>query len=141
MLALSASLAYGQDNFLLWYHLNYTDITPAIVRLYWKYTIVGSSVNLASRIESSAEPGGICLSEDTWLLVKDDIDCVPASSITPKGFSKPVPLCRVSIGEAEGIYRLKDEGVDIVIDPARVGRQNRGRIRQMLSRLLDEPDE
>ncbi len=35
------------------------------------YTIIGSPVNLAARLQSFAEPGGILLSHETYSLVKD----------------------------------------------------------------------
>ena len=34
------------------------------------YTIIGSEVNLASRLESHADPGGILLSHETYSLIK-----------------------------------------------------------------------
>ena len=37
------------------------------------YTIIGGGVNLASRLQSNAMPGGIVLSHETWSLVKDMI--------------------------------------------------------------------
>lgn len=33
--------------------------------------LLGDGVNIAARLESLAEPGGICLSEDAWRLVRD----------------------------------------------------------------------
>jgi adenylate cyclase len=54
------------------------------------YTIIGGEVNLASRLQSHAELGGILLSHETYSLVKD---CVLAEERTPiqaKGIAKPV---------------------------------------------------
>jgi adenylate cyclase len=39
------------------------------------YTIIGSEVNLASRLQSHAELGGILLSHETYSLVKDHVFC------------------------------------------------------------------
>lgn len=53
------------------------------------YTIVGSAVNLASRIENMAEPGSVYVSEDTYLLVREKFASLPVSKVTPKGISQP----------------------------------------------------
>ena len=37
------------------------------------YTIIGSEVNLASRLETSADKGGILIASETYALVKDSI--------------------------------------------------------------------
>jgi TolB-like protein/class 3 adenylate cyclase len=36
--------------------------------------LLGDGVNIAARLESIAEPGGICLSEDAWRQVRDKVD-------------------------------------------------------------------
>ena len=59
------------------------------------YTIIGNGVNLASRIETSAEPNKILLSEDTYLLIKNYIDCLKKQKISVKGISYPVQTYEV----------------------------------------------
>ena len=59
------------------------------------YTIIGNGVNLASRIETSAEPNKILLSEDTYLLIKKDINCLKKQKISVKGISYPVQTYEV----------------------------------------------
>ena len=54
------------------------------------YTLLGLAVNLASRLESSAESNEILLSEDTYGLVKDTVHCINKGQISIKGFSEPV---------------------------------------------------
>ena len=54
------------------------------------YTIIGSEVNLASRLQSHAEPGGILLSHETYSLVKDNVLAEEQAPIQAKGFAKPV---------------------------------------------------
>ena len=46
------------------------------------YTVIGNGVNLASRLESSSEANKILISEDTYLLVKDEFDTKEKDTIT-----------------------------------------------------------
>jgi class 3 adenylate cyclase len=59
------------------------------------YTIVGSQVNLASRLESLASPGDILISHSTYSLVSDEIACEKKDEIKVKGFAYPVQAYRV----------------------------------------------
>ena len=54
------------------------------------YTIIGNEVNLASRLQSHAEPGGILISHETYSLVKDIVLAEEQDPIQAKGFAKPV---------------------------------------------------
>jgi class 3 adenylate cyclase len=54
------------------------------------YTLLGRSVNLASRLESAACDEEILISLSTYELVKHSIDCTNRGEIAVKGFSKPV---------------------------------------------------
>ena len=49
------------------------------------YTIIGSQVNLASRLESSAAPDQILISHETWSLIKDRIYCIKLQEVTVRG--------------------------------------------------------
>ncbi len=51
----------------------------------FQYDIWGDTVNTASRMESSGEPGKINISASTYQLVKDDFHCVYRGKITAKG--------------------------------------------------------
>ena len=59
------------------------------------YTVIGNGVNLASRLESSSEANKILISEDTYLLVKDEFDTKERDTISVKGFSYPVKTFEV----------------------------------------------
>ena len=54
------------------------------------YTIIGNEVNLASRLQSHAEPGSILISHETYSLVKDIVLAEEREPIQAKGFAKPV---------------------------------------------------
>lgn len=56
------------------------------------YTLLGRAVNLASRLESSADSNEILLSEDTYGLIGDSIHCIDKGQISIKGFAEPVKV-------------------------------------------------
>jgi class 3 adenylate cyclase len=59
------------------------------------YTIIGSNVNLASRLESSAETNEILISKDTYQLIKDSVNCIKKDKISVKGFDYPIQTYQV----------------------------------------------
>lgn len=54
------------------------------------YTIIGAEANLAARLQSIAQPGGIVLSYETYALVRDRVDAHPLPSITVKGIGRTI---------------------------------------------------
>jgi len=54
------------------------------------YTLIGNEVNLAARLQSNAELGGILLAHETYALVKDEIFAKEMEPIVVKGFARPV---------------------------------------------------
>lgn len=59
------------------------------------YTIIGTHVNVASRLESSAEPNQINISHETWSLVKDEVFCIKSKPIMVKGISHSIQAYQV----------------------------------------------
>ena len=58
------------------------------------YTALGDTVNLASRMESLAEPGTVYLTEETYRVVKDYFECESLGALTVKGKAEPVVAYR-----------------------------------------------
>ena len=54
------------------------------------YTMVGGTVNLASRLEHEAPPGGVLISFETYALVKDNVRCEQRGHVQVKGIAEPV---------------------------------------------------
>ena len=85
------------------------------------YTAIGSSVNLASRLQSIAPENEIIISDTTYNLVKNQINCEEYEEITPKGFVRPVKTYKViSFKNKTNIktkksYSKKGKHVDIQI--------------------------
>lgn len=59
------------------------------------YTALGSPVNLAARLQSLAEPDGILIDETTHSLIEGHVTCKEATTVTPKGFVRPVTVFEV----------------------------------------------
>ena len=71
-----------------------------------EYTIIGNEVNLAARLQSAAEPGGILLSHETNALVQDIVLTEEYPPMTVKGFVRPISTYKLL-----GTYKeLVDDG-------------------------------
>jgi len=70
------------------------------------YTAVGDTTNLAARMQSSAEPGTILITEATHRLAEGYIRSEAMGPVQVKGRSEPVPVYRVT-GRRRGRTRLE----------------------------------
>ena len=59
------------------------------------YTVLGSPVNLAARLQGMAEPGEIVIDETTQNLVGEELDVIKHKTFTPKGFVRPINTFKV----------------------------------------------
>jgi adenylate cyclase len=62
-----------------------------------EYTVLGSEVNLAQRLESSATPGQIMISENTYQHIKDHIDVRDMGGIQVKGFERSIQVYEIEL--------------------------------------------
>jgi class 3 adenylate cyclase len=100
------------------------------------YTILGSPVNLASRIEGQAEPGTIYISEETYLLVHNRIACIPSKMVTPKGFSNAIQLYQVLDSTAnDALEIIEGPGFSITIDHDRMSSETLQTIKSKLTKM------
>lgn len=75
------------------------------------YTIIGAEANLAARLESIAEPGGIVLSYETYAHVRDIVEATASEPVHFKGIAREiVPYHVKSVAEASPEFAI--QGVD-----------------------------
>lgn len=74
-------------------------------------TIMGAAVNLAARLESSAPPGEILISQHTYQHVRGIFDLEPGEAIQVKGFAEPVQVYSVKRAKPRA-FRLMTRGVE-----------------------------
>ncbi|MFT4959014.1 MAG: adenylate cyclase [Paracoccaceae bacterium] len=60
------------------------------------YTVLGSPVNLAARLQSIAEPDTILVDENTQVLIEDSVETTLVGETTPKGFARKFNYYQVS---------------------------------------------
>ena len=94
------------------------------------YTIIGNEVNLAARLQSHADLGGILLAHETYSLVKDVVFAEETGTITVKGFSTPVRTHRVvglqdESGTQGRVIRQEQDGLLLIIDQKKLTGQGK----------------
>jgi PAS domain S-box-containing protein len=107
------------------------------------HTIIGSEVNLAARLETHADVGGILISNETYALVKDWLMVEESQSITAKGFAKPIETYRVIgiyddlISEGRVIHR-DEAGLSLTIDREKLANADKAATVQMLKDATEQ---
>ena len=69
-------------------------------------TVMGSTVNLAKRVESAAPPGGLLITHNTYRHVRGIFDVEPRKSIKAKGFDEPIQVYLV-LGIKSRAFRVR----------------------------------
>ncbi len=104
------------------------------------YTIIGNQVNLAARLESRAEVGGILMAHETHALVKGTVMAEEGETLTVKGFAKPVRTYSVvglydDLAEQGRIIRKEQDGLSILLD---LDKQDRARAIEAVEDVLSQ---
>ena len=106
------------------------------------YTIVGGAVNLASRLEHEAPPGGILVSYETYAQVKDEVYCEERGPVPVRGIAYPVATYRVidlheNLGEDRRVIREDHPNIKIELDLDALSEDERRGAAELLQRTLD----
>ena len=107
------------------------------------YTIVGSTVNIASRLESAARVNQILISHNTYGLIKGEIHCEMKEELKLKGQAYPIQTYEVvntiaGIKSQEEKLRTELEGFNIVIDFKKLNYSNRLLAKEILERAISK---
>ena len=80
------------------------------------YTVLGSTVNLASRLESICQPRKILVAPETKTLLEKEFKFEAQAGVELKGFNKPiVPFQYVDLKKTASPEILKGDVVDIIL--------------------------
>lgn len=110
------------------------------------YTVLGTHVNLASRLESAADPDEILISHETWSLVKDSVLCRDKGEINVKGFSAPVKVYQVAglrkdLGRNQTYFEDRAEGFSMYLDLDKVKNYDKDRVITALKKAAEKLDD
>jgi PAS domain S-box-containing protein len=94
------------------------------------YTVIGNPVNLAARLQSRAELGGILIGAETEALVRDEVKAEEQETLDLKGIPRPVRTYKVLgiYDELEGdgrVIRRDQAGLKLEIDRAHLSEEER----------------
>lgn len=109
------------------------------------YTIIGSGVNLASRLESSATPGEILIAYETYALVKDEVRCQSKGELRVKGQAYPIETYEVidtydKLGAGRELIREEHPHFHLSVDLGALSVRERHAAADILSRTLQRLD-
>ena len=100
-------------------------------------TIMGSTVNLAARLEQAADPGAVLVSKHSYQHIRGIFDMQQRDSIDAKGFPEPVETYKI-VGAKSREFRLMSRGVEGV-DTRMVGReQEMQRVQELTRKVFKE---
>ncbi|HBM24728.1 MAG TPA: adenylate cyclase, partial [Alcanivorax sp.] len=107
------------------------------------YTILGTDVNLASRLESACRPGQVLISESTHELIKDRVRCRNVGEVTAKGFSRPIPVFEAqalkrNAGGKQRFVSVATTGFGLHMDLERIHNVDKNRILKALARSASD---
>ena len=107
------------------------------------YTIIGAEANLAARLESIAEPGGIVMSFETYSLVQDFVKSRPMEPIRLKGISREVvPYVIENIHQPtdpdnQGVIEANSDRLRLFLDTRKMPAAEREEVEAKLVSALD----
>ena len=107
------------------------------------YTAIGSTVNLASRLESMSEPGSILVSEDTFALVNNFFNFENPKEVKVKGFLRSIKCYKLQKEDTskEDIFSISGKGFQISINKKLIHKSIISDLKNKLDNLISEDND
>ena len=104
------------------------------------YTAIGSTVNLASRLESMSDPGSILVSEDTFALVNNFFSFEKPKEVKVKGFLRSIKCYKLKKEDTskEDIFSISGKGFQISINKKLIHKSIISDLKNKLDNLISE---
>ena len=104
------------------------------------YTAIGSTVNLASRLESMSDPGSILVSEDTFALVNNFFSFENPKEVKVKGFLRSIKCYKLQKEDTskEDIFSISGKGFQISINKKLIHKSIISDVKNKLDNLIIE---
>lgn len=104
------------------------------------YTAIGSTVNLASRLESMSDPGSILVSEDTFALVNNFFSFEKPKEVKVKGFLRSIKCYKLQKEDTskEDIFSISGKGFQISINKKLIHKSIISDLKNKLDNLISE---
>lgn len=106
------------------------------------YTLLGTEVNIAARLESAAEANQILISESTYQLVKDKVVCVDSGEKALKGINRKVQShsvieTRQNLGPERTYFDITGEGYSVYLDMDRLEKERAAALAENLEQIVE----
>ena len=107
------------------------------------YTAIGSTVNLASRLESMSDPGSILVSEDTFALVNNFFSFEKPKEVKVKGFLRSIKCYKLQKEDTskEDIFSISGKGFQISINKKLIHKSIILDLKNKLDNLISEDND
>ncbi|MBI9079920.1 MAG: transporter substrate-binding domain-containing protein [Pseudodesulfovibrio sp.] len=113
------------------------------------YTIIGGEVNLAARLEGQADPGGVLISSETYVLVQNIVNAEERETIHVKGIRRKIrPYAVISLydnadscTDLKRTIKHKEKGFDLSIDLELLTTEERRTLATRLNEVAKQLDE
>jgi class 3 adenylate cyclase len=104
------------------------------------YTIIGSEVNIAARLESISKPDGIVLSSETYALVEETFNADKLDPVQVKGIAREVTPYDLKgildeLGPEKSVISIKKDALKVFVDVSRLDDKGRKAAAQQFDEL------